>query len=751
MLARAFAIEPFTVKDIRVEGLQRIAAGTVFNYLPTKVGDTITEDRAQEAIRALFKTGFFNDVRLERRGDVLVVIVNERPSIDSIKINGVKDIDEKTLKKTLKELGLSEGLIFNSSLLDKVEQELKRQYFNRGRYAVKVTPTITPLERNRVAIVLDVSEGPVTKIEEINIIGNKAFNDKKLLDTFSLSPPTLFSFFSKNDQYSKQKLSADLEKLRSFYQNQGYLEFNIESTQVSVTPDKERIYITINITEGEKYTVSGFKVAGKLPVAEQELRKLIAIKPGEVFSRQVVTDSSKKISDRLGNDGYAFANVNAVPEVDKTKRTVELTFFVDPGQRVYVRRVNFSGNVVTRDEVMRREMRQLEGAQYSAQKIQRSIARLRRLGFFEEVTVETPSVPGSPDQVDVNVTVKERHTGTLVAGIGYSDAEGVMLNANVNFKNFVGTGKEVSVNVDSSPSTKNFNITYVNPFYTPEGVSRGFNIFSTKVNTAESLVSTAAYNSSTQGVGVFYGIPISEERSINVGLAFESVEFDVRDTSAQIAQDFVARYGAINNLVKGTLGWAYDSLDDPIFPKDGVLHRLSTEVSLPGSALEYYRLTYLAAWYYPLSQNFTFKIKGEIGYGGAFGDTEELPFYKNFFAGGSSSVRGYRARSLGPRDGLTPHDPVGGSKRVLTNMELLFPVPGASDNKSMRLSTFVDGGMVYGPHEAVELDEMRYSVGLAFHWFTPVGPISFSWAHPVRPKAEDQTDRQQFTLGVPFR
>ncbi|MEK7679304.1 MAG: outer membrane protein assembly factor BamA, partial [Deltaproteobacteria bacterium] len=419
---------------------QRISPGTVFNYLPVKVGDTLTEDGAREAIRALYKTGFFKDVRLERAGEVLVVMVEERPTIDSIKISGTREIDEETLKKGLKEVGLAEGRVFDSSLLEKTEQELKRQYFSSGRYAVGIKTTVTPLERNRVGLNIEVSEGRVARIQQITLVGNKSFSDKQLLALFSLGPTHLFSFLSKNDQYSKPKLSADLETLRSYYQNRGFLDFTINSTQVSISPDKEQIYITANITEGRRYTVSGYRLAGRLIVPEEELRALVSIKPGDVFSRQGVTESARRINDRLGNDGYAFANVNPVPEVDKENNTVAFTFFIDPGQRVYVRRINFAGNASTRDEVLRRELRQFEGAWFSTQKVQRSRERLQRLGFFDEVTIETPAVSGVPDQVDINVTVKERLVNNFLASVGYSDVDGVILSGSVTLKNLFGTG-----------------------------------------------------------------------------------------------------------------------------------------------------------------------------------------------------------------------------------------------------------------------------------------------------------------------
>jgi outer membrane protein insertion porin family len=748
----AQAIENFFVKDIRVEGLQRIAPGTVFNYLPIKVGDNLTELSARDAIAALFKTGFFQDVRLERSGNVLIVYVTERPSVDSIKISGTKEIDEKTLLKSLKELGLAEGRVFNSSLLDKTEQELKRQYFSRGRYAVNVKTTVTPLERNRVGIRIDVDEGEVTKIHGITIVGNRLFKDSELLKTFSLSTSTLFSFYTKNDQYSKQQLAADLESLRNFYQNQGYLDFTIDSTQVSITPDKQDIYVTVNLTEGKKFTVKDVKLGGKLIVPEAELRKLVSVKPGDVFSRQEITDSSKRISDRFGNDGYAFVNVNAVPDINRDNGTVAFTFFIDPGQRVYVRRVSFSGNLATNDEVLRREMRQLEGAWFSTSKVQRSRVRLQRLGFFEDVNIETPPVPGSPDQVDINVTVKERLVNNFMFGIGYSDADGALINASMNFKNFLGTGKEVAVNADNSRVNRHINLSYTDPYYTEDGISRSINLYSTRTDTA--AASTAAYTTNTAGLGLGYGIPISEDRSLSLGIAYERIEIQANAvTGAKVAQDFIAANGDNSSVFKATLGWVRDTLDDPIFPNSGTQHRVSIETTVPGGDLEYYRLSYTASAYVPLSKYITYKLKASLDYGAGYGNTDVLPFYKNFYAGGSNSVRGYRARSLGPTDigGPDPTLSIGGNKRVLGNTELLFPFPGMGDNKAMRLSVFVDAGMVYGADQNMDVGDLRYAAGVAFNWFSPIGPLSISYAFPLNDQPGDKTESVQFTLGQAFR
>lgn len=748
----AHAADSFVIRDIRVEGLQRIAAGTVFNYLPVKIGDTVTDRDTQEALRALFKTGFFRDVRLERQGDVLIVSVIERPSIASISIRGTDEFSEEDLKKALKEIGLAEGRVFNKSIMDRVEQEMRQQYFSRGFYAVTIKPTVTPLERNRVGIQFDVAEGKPARIREINLVGNSIYPDKKLLDLFILGPAPWYAFFSSADQYSKQKLSGDLETLRNYYQDQGYLEFNVDSTQVSITPDKENIYITINVTEGKKYTFTGFKLAGTFVVPEKELEELIAIKPGNTFSRKLLTESTKKVSDRLANEGYAFANVNAIPEINKETSEVFFTFFVDPGRRVYVRRVNFSGNIATTDEVLRREMRQLEGAWYAADKIQRSRVRLQRLGFFDDVNVETPAVAESPDQVDVNVAVKERHTGNLLLGVGYSDAYGVLLNASITQSNLFGTGKELSVSIDNTRGTSNFNVRYVNPYHTPDGISRGFNVYTSSTNTSRFRVNTAAYDTKTTGAGVFYGIPLSEVNTVNVGADIEQIQITTVSNTAQVARDFVAKYGASNNLIVANAGWARDTLDSTLLPTSGLIQRVSGEMSVPGSDLQYYKLNYLHGYYWPWGTRTSFRLKGEAGYGQGYGSTGELPFFKNYFAGGSGTLRGFRSLSLGPKDALYPDSPIGGSKRVLGNAELFFPVPGASrDNKAMRMSWFVDSGMVYGESEKLNLSQLRYSTGLAFNWFSPVGPLSFSYGLPLRKKVEDKTEAFQFTLGVPFR
>lgn len=747
------AFESFVVEDIRVEGARRIAPGTVFNYLPVKVGDTLTDQKAQEAIRALFKTGFFKDIRLEREGNVLIVTVIERPAIASINITGTKEISDEDLKKSLRDVGFVEGRVFNRSLLGQIEQELERLYFARGRYAVRIKPTVTPLERNRVAVDLSISEGKTAKIREIDIVGNHQFKEKELLKLFNLQ--TKGGLFGRKNRYSRQELVGDLERLRNLYQDQGYLEFDIESTQVTITPDKEHIYITVNIFEGKKFTISDVKLEGEFVIPKEELEQLITVKRGDVFSRKRITDITNAITDILGNIGYAFANVNAIPDVDKENATVAFTFFVDPGKRVYVRRVTFSGNSSTRDDVLRREMRQLEGGWYSAAKIKRSRERLQRTGFFESVNIETPPVPGSPDQVDVNVAVKERLTGNLLFGVGFSDSDGIVFNGSITESNLFGTGKELSISLDTSRANTLVRVRYVNPYWRKSGLSRGFRFVFTDIDTA--TLNIGAYQTNTRSVGMFFGIPISEIRRLNVGFDIDRTDITVGSDSAQVAKDFVDANGPTNTVLKTTLGWTQDSLNRAIFPTKGGLQRVIGEITVPGSELEYYKLNYTGSRYFPLGGSKTARVKGEIGIGDGYGDTESLPFYQNFFAGGSRSVRGYKSRTLGPRDTATPFDPIGGNQRVLLNAEYIFPLPGAKPgNQSQRLSFFLDGGQVFGPGldspgETIDFAELRYSIGLAFNWFSPVGPLAISVAASLNDQPGDDTEPVQFTLGVPLR
>ena len=745
----ALAIEPFVIKDIRVEGVQRTEAGTVFTYLPVKVGEKIDDEKAAAAIKALYATGFYSDVRLEADGDVLVVSVHERPAIATIDIEGAKEFTKDNLKDGLKQAGISESKIYDKSLIDRAEKELKRQYTGRGYYSAEIKTTITPLERNRVAIRFDITEGDVTKIADINIIGAKDFSERQLLREMKLTTPGWLTWFTKNDQYSKQQLTADLEQLRSFYLNRGYLEFAIESTQVSITPDREHIYITIAINEGPVYHVGEIKFSGNLIVPEKELRALVPIKPGEVFSREKIVESTKRITDRLGNDGYSFANVNPVPDLDRDKRVAGFTFFVDPGRRVYVRRVNISGNERTQDDVIRRELRQLEGSWYSLEKIARSKERLQRTGYFSDVNIETPAVAGTTDQVDVNVTVTERNTGTLNFGVGYSAAEKLTVQASLAQSNILGTGNQLAIQISSGSVNKVYSLTYVNPYWTVDGVSRGFDLFRRDVDTAN-LNGLASYHTYTTGLGVRFGIPVSEYDTVNLGFTAEQTNLTVDPlTAPQRYIDFIKEFGESTNTLRVNSSYSHDTRDSLTWPTKGWLNEGGIEVGLPPGDLTYYRLSYQSQAFYTPPNRFswlTLMANGTLGYANGYGG-HPLPFFKNFYAGGVDSVRGFETATLGPRD--TNGDVLGGNFSVVGNLEALFPLPGYKD-KNVRLSTFLDAGNVWGPDDKVQWRDVRSSVGIAVSWDSPVGPLRFSVAQPIKDRPGDKIERFQFQLGKIF-
>lgn len=769
----AWSLDSFVVGDIRVEGLQRIAAGTVFNYLPIKIGERIDEQRSADIIRALFKSGFFQDVRLERDGNVLIVFVAERPAISKIDINGNKSLELEQLKEGLKTIGFAEGRVYDKSLLDKVEQELQRIYFAQGKYGVKIDKTVTPLERNRVAISIDISEGVAARIHQINVVGNTAFPDEDLLEEFELSPPTLFSFYTGVDQYSRQKLAADLERLRSYYLNRGYVNFNVDSTQVTITPDRKDIYITINITEGEPYAINKVKLAGDIVVPTEELFNLVEIRKGDNFSRRKATETSDAISKRLGKDGYAFANVNVVPEIDEKAKTVDITFFIDPGRRAYVRRINFAGNLRTRDDVLRREMRQFESAWISTDQVERSRQRLDRLGYFEEVTVETPAVPGTTDQVDVNFKVKEHPSGNLLAGVGFSDSQGVIFNASVSQDNFLGSGKRVVVGFDNSDVNTIYRFGYVNPYYTEDGVSRGFNFLYRKTDASEANI--ARYTSDVSQIGMTFGVPLTEYNSAGLTLSYQNVAIN---TSTNTPVDYVTYLlnndssydvGGINtnmtsstdddfpnngdsasfNIFNLSANYSVDTRNRRVFPTRGTLQSIDAELAVPGSDLTYYKLDYRHERYYALNRTFTLGLKGEVGYGDGYGDTSALPFFENFLAGGGRSVRGYEDNTLGPKDPRT-NDPLGGNIKLAGSAELIFPVPWVKDKNAWRFTGFVDAGNVYGTDENFDLGQLRYSTGLGVTWLSPFGALTFSLAAPFNEQADDQTKSFQFNFGSSF-
>jgi len=747
----AFAFDPFIVQDIRVEGIQRTEAGTVFSYLPVKVGETITDDKAAQAIKALFATGFFKDVRIEIEGNVLVLVVEERPAIASVDFVGVKDFDTENLKKALKEVGLAEARIFDRAMLDKAEQELKRQYLSRGRYAVNIATTVTPLERNRVGINFTVDEGDVAKIRQINIVGNQAFSEKELLGLFALTTPGWLTWYTKNDQYSRQKLSADLETLRSYYLDRGFLEFNIESTQVSISPDKRDIYITVAITEGEKYTVSSVNLAGDLIVPEDELRGLVKLKPGEVFSRERLTETTRLIGERLGNDGYAFANVNAQPELDKEKRQVAFTILLDPGRRVYVRRINVVGNTRTRDEVIRREMRQLESAWYDGEKINRSRTRVDRLGYFDEVTIETPPVTGTTDQVDVNIAVKEKPTGNLMLGAGFSSSEKLVLSASVAQNNLFGSGNSLSAQINSGKINRVYSVSYTRPYFTIDGISTGFDIYHRNLDPTSLSVGT--FKTSSSGAGGRLGLPVTDDDFVNLGLSFDSTKTEIFPDSPQRYVDFVNFYGDRVTTLLSTAGWIRETRDSVIYPMKGSLQRAFAELALPGGDLRYYRLSYQHQRFFPIGRSFALMVNGEIGYGDTYGDNL-YPFYKNFYAGGIGSVRGYETASLGPRDtlanGQLSENTVGGNRKLVGNVEFLFPFPGAGMDRSLRLGAFVDGGQVWAPEQKLSLGDLRYSAGISVTWSSPIGPLKASVAQPLNKKEGDKVQNFQFQIGTIF-
>jgi outer membrane protein insertion porin family len=746
LIGSAHAFEPFEVADIRVEGLQRISAGTVFNYLPVKIGQTMNVAVSVEAVTALFKTGFFDDVYMERDGDVLVILVKERAAISSIKLEGNQDLGSDELLEGLKQIGLAEGRVFDRSLLEKVEQELQRQYFSRGKYAVRIDTTITPLDRNRVGILIDISEGRAARIKQINIIGNHTFSDEELLDELSLTTPTFLSTFTKSDQYSKQALSADLEVLRTWYLDRGYLNFAINSTQVSITPDKKDIYITVNLNEGEQYKIKVVTLSGELVVPAEEIFPLININPGDVFSRKRVTGAVDRISSLLGNQGYAFANVNTVPELDEEANEVSLGFFVDPGKRVYVRRINMSGNTGTRDEVLRREMRQMEGGWYSAEKVERSRTRLNRLGYFEDVNVETPAVPGTADQLDVNYSVTETSSGSVTAGVGFSQSSGFLFNASVQQNNFLGTGKRVSFSFDNSSVNSVYSFSYVNPYWTVDGVSRGFGAYLRETDASEANLTD--YSTDTRGLDMNFGIPINEFDTIRFSVGYKGLDLISNTFSPQEVTDFEDLHGNSFGDIVLTGSWRHDSSNRLLFPTEGGKQSIALEATIPGSGLEYYKLDYQRQRFLPLTRNLTLGLKGRLAYGDGYGGYEQLPFFENFFAGGIRSIRGFEDNTLGPRD--SNNNAIGGSFLTVFNVEVLFPVPFLEDSGGTRMSAFLDMGNVYQDFNTFDAGDFRYSVGLAGLWTSPLGPITLSFGFPLNAEANDDEQKFQFTVGSFF-
>ncbi|QDD12189.1 outer membrane protein assembly factor BamA [Candidatus Methylopumilus rimovensis] len=762
----AFAMEPFVIKDIKIEGLQRTEPGTVFNYLPVQVGDTMTEDKSSEAIKSLYRTGFFKDVRIEADQNILLITVQERPSIADIQFSGNKMFQTDKLKESLKSVGLVEGQIYDKTKLEFMEQEIKKQYLSLGKYTASVKTTTSPLERNRVAIRFDIEEGIISRIKEINIVGNQVYQKLDLVSQFQLQTTNWLSWWYKDDQYSKQKLTADLETLKSFYMNRGYLEFSIDSTQVSITPDKEDVFITINISEGSKYKVSDVKLAGDLlQVPENELQKLIRIKKDDIFNREKVTETTKAMNNRLGNDGFAFSNVNAIPDINKDEHTASFTFFVDPGRKVYVRRIDIEGNTRTRDEVIRREFRQVESGWYAADKIERSKERLRRTQFFSDTNIETPAVPGTTDQVDLKVKVTERNTGSIMFGAGLSNQEGVIGSFNVTQANFLGTGDRVSAQVNTGRINRTYALSMTQPFFTPEGVALTYDVYRRDMNA--SRITFATYDTSSFGAGFRFSVPFTERNAFSYGLTLDNTE--VQNLSDIAPQRFI-KYcksvtgdlnatGCSMNSLTASVGWTEDSRDDILFPKKGGLRRVNAEVSTPGLDIQMYKLTFQESVYKEITNDLTFMINGQAGYANSYGG-KEFPFFKNFYVGGVNSLRGYRISAVGPvcpagdetcgsvnqgRDMF-----LGGTKQLVGSAELFMPIPFLKNNNQFRLSAFIDAGNVYEESEPIKLSSLRYSAGLGVMWISPFGPLKLVIAQPFNDKPTDRTEVFQFQMGQQF-
>ncbi|RQQ59390.1 outer membrane protein assembly factor BamA [Burkholderia stagnalis] len=745
----AHAAAPFVVQDIKIEGLQRVEPGSVFAYLPIKQGDTFTDDKASEAIRALYATGFFNDVRIATQGSVVIVQVQERPAIASIDFTGTKEFDKDNLTKALRAVGLADGRYYDKALVDKAEQELKRQYLTRGFYAAEVNTTVTPVDANRVSILFAVAEGPSAKIRQINFIGNKAFKTSTLRDEMQLSTPNWFSWYTKNDLYSKEKLTGDLEAVRSYYLNRGYLEFNIESTQVSISPDKKDMYMTVTLHEGEPYTVSGIKLAGNLLDREAELNKLIKIKAGDRFSAEKLQQTTKAIVDKLGQYGYAFATVNAQPDIDQANHKVNLTLVVDPSRRVYVRRINIVGNTRTRDEVVRREMRQLESSWFDSGRLALSKDRVNRLGYFTDVDVATVPVEGTNDQVDVNVKVAEKPTGAITLGAGFSSTDKVVLSAGVSQDNVFGSGTSLAVNVNTAKSYRTLTVTQVDPYFTVDGIKRITDVY---YRTYQPLYysTNSSFKIVSAGGNMKFGIPFSEVDTIYFGAGFEQNRLDVDSNTPQSYQAYVNEFGRVSNTVPLTVAWSRDARDSALIPSRGYFTQANIEYGVPVGKIQYYKADLQAQYYYSFSRGFILGMNIQGGYGNGIGNP--YPIFKNYYAGGIGSVRGYEPSSLGPRDSKT-NDPIGGSKMVVGNIELTFPLPGTGYDRTLRVFTFVDGGNVWGNAPggtSTGANGLRYGYGVGLAWISPIGPLKLSLGFPIQKNEGDKYQKFQFQIGTAF-
>ena len=743
-VANAWAVDPFTVRDIRVEGLQRVEPGTIFASLPFRIGDIYNDEKGSAAIRALFGLGLFKDVRLETQGDVLVVIVEERPTIADVDFVGSREFDKDALKKALREIGLTEGRPYDQGLADRAEQELKRQYINKSLYGAEVVTTVTPIERNRVNLTFTVTEGEPARIKEIRVVGNQAFSESTLRGLFDLDTGGMLSWYTKSDRYSRAKLNADMEALRAYYLARGYLEFRIDSTQVAISPNKQDITITVNITEGQRYVVSAVKLEGNYLGKEEEFKSLVKIVPGEPYNADKVAETTKAFTDYFGNFGYAFANVEARPEIDRANSRVAFSLVADPSRRAYVRRIVIGGNNRTRDEVIRREFRQFEASWYDADKIKLSRDRIDRLGYFKEVNVETSDVPGAPDQVDLAINVVEKPTGSLQLGAGFSSAEKLALSFSVKQENAFGTGNYLGIEVNTSKYNRTIAFSSVNPYFTPDGVSRAIDLYHRTSKPYEDQGGN--YQLSTTGAGLRFGVPFSELDTVFFGGSLERVEIKPGTNIPAAYLAYAERFGYTSTSLPLSIGWGRDSRDSSIAPTTGRFQRVAGELGIAGDA-RYVRANYQFQQYIPINKQFTLAFNGELGWGKGLGD-RPFPVFKHFYSGGLGSVRGFDQGTLGPRD--VTGSTIGGPKKVTLNAEIITPFPGAGNDRSLRAFGFVDAGNVYGENEKFRLSELRASVGLGLSWISPIGPLRLAAAYPVRKFAGDRIQKLQFQIGTSF-
>ena len=740
----AGAVEPFKIKDIRIQGLQRTDPGTVFAALPFRIGDTYNDDKGSAALRALFATGLFKDVRIEIEGDVAVVVIEERAIIAAVSFVGLQEFDKDTLTKSLKDAGIGEGLPFDRAVVDRAEQEIKRQYLSRSLYGAEVVTTITPLERNRVNVTFTMTEGDAAKIKEIRITGATVFSESQLLSLMDLTKSGWLTWYTKSDRYARSKLNADLETLRAYYVNRGYLEFAVESTQVTISPDKQEISIAISIREGQPYTVTGVKLEGQFLGKEDEFRELVRIRPGQAYRGEDVTNTTRAFSDLFGRFGYAFARVEARPEIDRATGQVVVALVAEPQRRVYVRRIDVAGNTRTRDEVIRREFRQLESSWYDGQKIKLSRDRVERLSYFKEVNVETNEVPGNPDQVDLLITVEERPTGNLMVGAGYSSAEKLTLSASIKQDNVFGSGHYLAVEVNTSQSNRNLVFSTVDPYFTVDGISRGIDVFYRTSRPLNSLGDQ--YQLATPGATIRFGVPFSDFDTVFFGVGVERTEIKATTSIPNSYFLFREQFGPISHALPLTLGWQRDQRDSVLTPTAGRYQRVNLEWSIAGD-VKYLRTNLQYQQYWPLPAKLTFGLNAEVGIGQGLGG-KPFPIFKNFYGGGLGSVRVFEQGSLGVVDPTGAF--IGGAKRLNVNGELYFPVPGTGNDKSLRIFAFADAGNVWREGEPITADSLRASAGLGLSWISPVGPLKLSWGVPVQATSKDRIQRFQFQIGTAF-